>query len=308
VVITGIITFLFSFIGVLLVIIISKRENAFQPIHELAPEGHKQKAKTPTMGGIAFLLAICTAPAIFSSMTGYAVGLEIWWLILVLNVNFFIGLIDDLLSLSSKKNKGLSAKAKFRLQWIVAGALVILAHFFLFSLHPFEILVYSFLMVASSNACNLTDGLDGLLGGSVVISLLGFSLIFLYTTPLPSVAQFTIFAMCAVAGFLLLNLPKAKCFMGDSGSLQLGALLAGLTLLSQNPYLLLGLGVVYVIETASVIIQVTSFKLTGKRIFLMSPLHHHFELMGLSERSIIVIFYAFGLLGLIITMGFYGPF
>jgi len=304
--IVGIITFLSSHILVWAVIILSKRSGSFQPIHELTPEGHKTKAKTPTLGGIALLISISNAPFVYMLITDTLLSLSTAWLLVVVNSFAYIGLIDDLLSLSSKKNKGLSARMKFLLQWVIACILVGLAHVMIFPLNPVEWLIYAFLFVASSNACNLTDGLDGLLGGCAMISVLGFFLIFSNTLAMSDASNFTLYTLAAIGGFLLLNLPKAKCFMGDTGSLQIGAILAGFTLLSKNPYILLGLGVVYVVETLSVMIQVASFKLTGKRVFLMSPLHHHFELLGLGERSIILIFYIFAAIGFVITMWFYG--
>lgn len=278
-----------------------------QTIREEGPASHMQKAGTPTMGGLIFFFSITLTTIILSVVYGMwtpTIGI----LLLVFVGYALIGFLDDFIIVVMKRNLGLTSIQKLMGQ-IVVG---IIAYFLLqmtdysttltipftslsIDLGIFYVLFLVFWLVGFSNAVNLTDGLDGLVAGSTVISFGAFALLAFFVERL-DVAFFAIIVVGAMLGFLYFNRKPAKVFMGDTGSLALGGLLAMISIVLDMELLLLFIGIVYVAETLSVMIQVTSFKLTGRRIFKMSPLHHHFELSGWSERKVVYVFWAVGLI------------
>jgi phospho-N-acetylmuramoyl-pentapeptide-transferase len=311
-----------------------------QRIREDGPQGHMEKMGTPTMGGIviiagmivAYLFARIEFPDVTAAglaAIGVAIGLAV------------VGATDDLIKIHARRSLGLNKMAKIAGQALVAvgfGAVVIhWAHV------PPDLsfirdtglalgvgfYVWVFVMVAaSSNGVNLTDGLDGLASGSSALVLAAYVIISFWEfrhscalRPVPSacyhigvgpaldVAIVAAGAMGAVAGFLWWNAAPAKIFMGDTGALAIGGLLAALAIVTSTQLLLLILGGLYALVTTSVIVQVTAFRLTGKRVFRMAPLHHHFELVGWPEFTVIVRFWI--LAGLAVAFGlglFYADF
>jgi len=275
-----------------------KQFKIYQKIYNLSPEAHQQKQKTPSFGGISILLIFFIGMIIFGLFS-----LVSLWLFLLFFCFAAIGFFDDLLSILKKENKGFSAKQKFLLQ--VATSFIFL---FLYAvlIHPLGLIMfffYWFIFVGASNATNLTDGLDGLLSGLSIISLVGFMILF-YKSGNIELVQLSLVFIISLIGFLSLNKYPAKIFMGDTGSLAIGALIAGLSLALNNPWILIPLGLVYILETLSVILQVGSYKIFKKRIFKMSPLHHHFELLGFSEVKVVFLFWGIGLIGLLVSLVF----
>jgi phospho-N-acetylmuramoyl-pentapeptide-transferase len=266
-----------------------RRGAVFQKIYELGPESHQSKAQTPSFGGVGIFLTVSFGLVLFQTFS-----MEVMWAYSVFSLFFVIGLLDDLMSLTKNKNAGFSARQKFLLQTIGASFFIFVFHILIMPLNLASVAVFIFLIVGSSNATNLTDGVDGLLSSLGVITLIGFSLLFFNSNG-------GLFFLCVIVGisllsFLVFNRHPAKLFMGDTGSLALGALFASFTVLLNDPWPLLSFGGVYVIETLSVILQVASFKANKKRLFLMSPLHHHFELLGFSECKIVMIFSSIALI------------
>jgi len=270
-----------------------------QSIRECGPKEHLKKSGTPTMGGLMILLAIVTATVFWSKLTPEIL------IALVLTVGHgVIGFIDDFIKVVLKRNLGLTARQKLLMQFLLAGLYLLYlettpGHNFSVWIPGTEITIdlglgyYLFaflLLVGTTNAVNLTDGLDGL-ASSVTIPV---SLVFSYVAFTVGNSGLGIFAMTlagACLGFLLFNRYPAKVFMGDTGSLALGGAIAAIALLTKTELLLVIIGGVYVAEALSVIIQVTYFKQTGgKRIFRMSPLHHHFELGGWKETKVVYVF------------------
>ncbi len=270
-----------------------RRLNNTQTIYELSPASHQKKNGTVSMGGVGIVG--------FSCMAWLGLGLgqnpKVAFLSAVAILFGLIGLIDDLASKLKGKNAGLSPRQKFLAQTIVGGGLVGAFHIWISPLAPWEMGIYWVMFNGVSNATNLTDGLDGLLGGLSIITLIGFW-IALVGVGLSAVANATVILIAVVSAFLVFNIHPARLFMGDTGSLALGALFVALAMMIQNPWALLVLGVVYLVETLSVMIQVAVYKRTGKRVFKMAPLHHHFELSGLTEWQVVGLFWGIGLLGL----------
>lgn len=268
-----------------------------QNIRKEGPKSHLKKAGTPTIGGLIFLISICVVMICMRySLTDKAM------VVLYGTLAFgLIGFLDDLLKIIHKENEGLTAKQKFILQIIFSIAIAVYGYKVLGTtvLIPFTdfqwnmgILYIPFVILyfaAVTNAVNLTDGLDGL-ATSVTIIVLTFIAIFAYKVDMMSVSVFTVGLIGALLGFLRFNAFPAKVFMGDTGSLALGGAIGTLMLVLKSPFLVIIIGGIYVMETLSVIIQVTSFKLTGKRVFKMSPIHHHFEQCGWSEVKIVTVF------------------
>ncbi len=277
-----------------------------QSIREEGPKSHQKKSGTPTMGGVMILLAIVIATIImvaqYSNLT-----VEIYLLLLV-TVGFgILGFLDDFIKVVLKRNLGLTSKQKLIGQLIVAVIFYIVINQLNFSTEiaipgtDFGIdigILYLpliiFMLVGASNAVNLTDGLDGLLAGTAAIAFGAYAVI-AFNAEQIEVALFCAAVVGAVLGFLVFNAHPAKVFMGDTGSLALGGAIAAVAILTKMEILLVIIGGVFVIETLSVIIQVISFKTRGKRIFKMSPLHHHYELSGWSEWRVVVTFWLVGL-------------
>lgn len=268
-----------------------------QNIRKEGPKSHQKKSGTPTMGGIIFFISVTVTMLI---MGHKATDQEM--IILYSLIAFgFIGFLDDILKIIHKDNLGLRAKQKMILLILFSLALAwygykyvgttILIPFTDFQLDmgilyiPFIIIYYA----AVTNAVNLTDGIDGL-ATSVTVIVLTFFAIIGFKTGNSGVAVFSIALAGALLGFLKFNAFPAKIFMGDTGSLALGGAIGTIALMLKMPLFLLIVGGMYVVETLSVIIQVTSFKLTRKRVFKMAPIHHHFEQLGWSEVKIVTIF------------------
>ncbi|MFY0545564.1 phospho-N-acetylmuramoyl-pentapeptide-transferase [Brevibacillus sp. H7] len=273
-----------------------------QSIREEGPQTHQKKAGTPTMGGTIILLALIFTVLKFANVT-----MEIFFLMLVTLGYGLIGFMDDFIKISKKRNLGLTAKQKFAGQILLAvGAYYLLQQMgHDTSLHlpgtPWKIqlgILYFpfllFLLVGTTNAVNITDGLDGLLAGTGAIAFGAYAIIAWLSTNLET-AIFSAAVVGAVLGFLVFNAHPARVFMGDTGSLALGGALAGIAIMTKTELLLAVIGGVFVVETLSVILQVVSFKTRGKRIFRMSPLHHHFELTGWSEWRVVVTFWLVGM-------------
>lgn len=300
-----------------------KRISFTQQIRDDGPQSHLKKSGTPTMGGIIIILSIlCTV-----LMWGDLWNMYVWVIILSLVGYGGIGLLDDYLKVVKKNSRGLRACYKFGAQIFLALAIGVLLYFnpkdpyadvlnipffkrWLFDLGwfyiPFSILV----IVGSSNAVNLTDGIDGLAIGLVAIALIA-NMILVYISGNAKFAQYLqvlylqgtgeLTVICgamlgASLGFLWFNSYPADVFMGDVGSLGLGGALGTLAIITKHELVLAIVGGIFVIETLSVVFQVASFRLTGKRIFRMAPIHHHFELEGWHESKVIIRFWIIGIM------------
>lgn len=287
-----------------------KKFHARQSEREEGPESHKYKAGTPTMGGILILTALVVSCLIFNPMDlrkGLALFLTLG--------HGIIGFLDDSIKAVKHRNLGLTAKQKLAGQFVMAAVFCfILKEYLNFPTTvwiPFTtwnvdlgMLYYVFvfvMIVGTSNAVNLTDGLDGLAAGSCAITSVAYVVI--------SVAlgyvNFAVFSAAltgACLGFLFYNQHPAKMFMGDTGSLALGGALAAMAILTKTELLLIIAGGLYVIEALSVIIQVVSFKTRGVRVFKMSPIHHHFELSGWSEVKVVTVFWSFSAIMAILSI------
>ncbi len=268
-----------------------------QNIREEGPKSHLKKAGTPTMGGIMFILST-TIVMIIMSDSFTEKGLIALYSLIAFG---FIGFLDDLLKILKKQSEGLKAWQKMILLLIVSGAFgyysyVNLPHdivipFTDFKLPlgvlyvPFVIFVYA----AMTNAVNLTDGLDGL-ASTVSVLVLTFFGVLTFLIKDYSLTMFSVALIAGLVGFLRFNAYPAKVFMGDTGSLAIGGAITTIAIISGYPLLIVIVGGIYVVEALSVIIQVTSFKLTGKRVFKMAPIHHHFEQCGWNEVKVVTVF------------------
>ena len=269
-----------------------------QYIKDVAPEGHAQKAGTPTTGGVFIVVAIIISSIITLLL---AQRLNSKALIILITLFFYslAGFQDDFLKIKGKANKGLSARGKFLRQVGIAllpALFVTLEHltnirigYTYYELGWFYPFLAVFLITGFSNAYNLTDGLDGLAASSGIPVFIACAII-AEALQYHEVAIISIATAGALIGFLKYNKAKAKVFMGDTGSLAIGGLLGTLAVVGKFEFCLIILSGLFIIETMSVIIQVASFKLTGKRVFKMAPIHHHFELEGWSEKKIVVYF------------------
>lgn len=290
-----------------------------EQIRDVVPSVHKAKAGTPTMGGILILIALVAPTLLWADLTNRYI-----WVILLVTLSFgFLGFVDDYLKLKGRgKSSGLSISTKFACQCTIALAAGLylylnpsnsytteLAIPFLKNVSPnlgwlyvpFCILV----IVGTSNSVNLTDGLDGLAIGPLIIAATTYAGIayvtgharfaeYLMIINVKGAGELTIFCSAMIGagmGFLWFNTYPAQVFMGDIGSLSLGAALGTVALLTKHELILVLIGGLFVIETVSVIIQIISFRLSGRRVFAMAPIHHHFELKGWAEPKIIVRFW-----------------
>ncbi|MDR2341457.1 MAG: phospho-N-acetylmuramoyl-pentapeptide-transferase [Campylobacteraceae bacterium] len=306
----------------------AKKRKASQPIYELAPSTHKCKNDTPTMGGLVFIGATLFATLLCTKLNNiYVVGA-----ILALVLFGLIGLKDDLSKIIGGKNgAGLKAKTKFFLQCTAAATICAVLFWYselttelympfykkpLFDLCYLALFFWVFVLVSSSNAVNLTDGLDGLATVPSIFSLLTLG-IFVYVCGNAVFSSYLLLPkvmgagevlivvtslMGSLVGFLWYNCYPAQVFMGDSGSLSVGAFIGYSAVISKNEFLLILIGFVFVMETISVILQVGSFKTRKKRVFLMAPIHHHFEIKGWAENKIIVRFWIIALLSNLLAL------
>ncbi len=293
-----------------------KSKKMGQKILDIGPRWHKSKEGTPTMGGLAFLAASAIAVAVIAVLAPvyYSVKQLLPFFIVYAYglLNGLIGIIDDRAKLRKKQNEGLTAPQKFLLQ-LIAAALFLIAltltgvistslvipFFGVVELGFFYYVIALLLLTGVVNAVNLTDGIDGLASSvTFVVGLFFAAISYLFvvsdlpsaSTPLSLVSAVLI---GSTVGFLVYNFYPARVFMGDTGSLFLGGLVVGGAFLMGAPLLVILFGIVYICETASVILQVLYFKLThGKRLFLMAPIHHHFEKCGWSEVKIVGVFSA----------------
>lgn len=293
-----------------------KKLQISQVVRTDGPKSHLSKSGTPTMGGVVILFCVIISTLLWSDLS----NTYVWILIFVMSFYGLTGWIDDLLKIKKSNSKGIGAKSKFLLQ--VFGVIC----FFIFSIlftdlsfnlkFPFfktlsielgflAIFLYLLVIVGSSNAVNLTDGLDGLAIGPVMTTALSLMVLsycsghyniseYLQIPFVKESGEISIFCSAVVMsglGFLWFNTYPAQVFMGDTGSLSLGASLGAVAIFTKNEILLVVIGGVFVLEAISVMVQVVSFKLTGKRMFRMAPLHHHFELKGWAEPKVIVRFW-----------------
>jgi len=308
------VSFLLAVIAGPLCIPLLRRLKFGQQIRQDGPQGHLKKAGTPTMGGIIILLAFTLSFLKFSVMnTDFIV-------LLVATLGFgLVGFLDDYIKIVFKRSLGLTAMQKLFGQLlfavIVCALLISNNHSTVIAIPGtsvawdfgwFYYVFITLMMLAISNAVNFTDGLDGLLSGVSAIAFGAFAVIAMqvegHASAIAAAAM-----IGAVLGFLVYNAHPAKVFMGDSGSLGIGGAIAAIAILTKTELLFIIIGGIFVIEMLSVILQVGSFKLRGKRIFKMSPIHHHFELSGWSEWRVVITFWIVGLLlaglGLYINKG-----
>lgn len=285
-----------------------------QEIRDEGPQWHNIKAGTPTMGGVVFLIASIIT-AIWVGLWQHQLTPSLSILLFILALYGLLGFLDDFIKIFKKRNMGLNSLQKLIGQ--IIGGIIFYVVFLMegnenvlnvfgYSL-PLSYLYGAFAvvwLVGFSNAVNLTDGIDGLVSGLGTISFATYAIIAWHQN------QIDVLILClsvigGLIGFFLYNHKPAKIFMGDVGSLALGGLLAAISIMLHQEWTLLLIGLVYVIETASVMLQVTSFKLTGKRIFKMSPIHHHFEMSGWTEWKIDGVFWLVALACSALTLVIY---
>lgn len=308
---------------------LKSKQGEGQPIRTDGPETHLAKKGTPTMGGVIIL-----ASFFISSLLWADLGNAFVWIVLFVTAGFgLVGFADDYLKLTKRNTKGVSGKLRLAIQGsisLIAAVLITnltpppLSHAVAF---PFlkdallniglgYIIFAAFVMVGSANAVNLTDGLDGLASVPVILAAGSFGLIsylvgnaifsgYLQIHHVPNSGELAVLCGALVGaclGFLWYNTPPAQVFMGDTGSLSLGGAIGTMAVITKHEVVLAIIGGLFVVETLSVMIQVASFKLTGKRVFKMAPLHHHFEKLGWSEPTVVIRFwiiaFIFALIGL----------
>lgn len=304
--------FIFAIICGLIIIPILKKINFRQHVSATIGERHQKKEGTPTMGGVIFIF-----PVIITILLLYIRGSITFNFNLVIVMFVFLsyallGFIDDWLKVRYNNNKGLRISTKFLLQMCIA-----LVFFYIFMKNGGEPILkitslnlvlpmgwafglfILFLLVGSSNAVNITDGLDGLCGGLSVIAFFAFGIITWSTTWMEGYQEIAIFCFVLVGsllGFLLFNSNPAKVFMGDLGSLALGGAMASVAIITRHELSLALIGGVFAVETLSSMIQIIAIRKFNKKVFKMAPLHHHFEQLGWSERDIVKVFYVVGLI------------
>ena len=276
-----------------------------QNIRQEGPKSHLKKAGTPTMGGVLFIISSIIA-VLVSGLAGFVFTNEIILLVLGSTAFGLVGFLDDYIKFFKHRNLGLRAYQKLVLQMLfsaliayfaykLAGTMVYIPFYKEVDLGKWVILLNFFILVASTNAVNLTDGLDGLATGVMSIILLTLAIYSLKISNMTTYA-YSIIMFASLLGFLIFNKYPAQIFMGDTGSLFLGGVLAIITILLGLHFYMIIYALLLIMETLSVIIQVAVFKKTGKRVFLMSPLHHHFEMKGMKETKVVVMFCAWTLI------------
>jgi phospho-N-acetylmuramoyl-pentapeptide-transferase len=298
---------------------LKSKQGEGQPIRLDGPEGHLIRKKgTPTMGGFLILAALIGSTLLWAELTNFFV-----WIVLFVTAGFgVVGFFDDYRKLTKRSSAGLSGRRKLLVEMLIAAiacvAIVLVTEnqygtkfalpfikTLVFDLGWFILPVAIFVVVGASNAVNLTDGLDGLAIVPSMIAAASFGLIayltgnlvfanYLQIQHVPGTGELAVFCGALVGaglGFLWFNAPPAMVFMGDTGSLAIGAALGAIAVITKNEIVLAIIGGVFVLETVSVIVQVGSFKLTGKRVFRMAPIHHHFEKKGWQEPTIVIRFW-----------------
>ena len=297
---------------------LKSKQGEGQPIRTDGPEGHLKKKGTPTMGGFLILMALSVSTLVWMDLSNGFV-----WVTLFVTMGFgLVGFVDDYRKLTRRSHHGVSGRKRLLIEGLIAAvaAIVIvqltgegLSTKFalpflknaLFDLGIFFVPVAMFVIVGASNSVNLTDGLDGLAIVPAMIAAASFGLIaylagnvvyanYLQIHHVPGTGELLVFCSALIGaglGFLWFNAPPAMVFMGDTGSLAIGAALGTFSVATKNEVVLAIIGGVFVLETVSVIVQVASFKLTGKRVFRMAPIHHHFEKKGWHEPTIVIRFW-----------------
>ena len=307
--ITALVSFIITAVlGILLIPVLDKLKFG-QRVRDDGPQSHLKKMGTPTMGGIIFIPAIALATLLFSDINVDTVAL-----IFIITGFGLIGFADDFIKISKERSLGLRANQKLLFQLLLSAGLMI--YIFAYYAKPTEIIIplhhlrldlglfyipfTVFLILGTVNSVNLTDGLDGLVSGIIAIIACFYTALLAQSNL--NLAIFSSAVTGGCLGFLLFNRHPARVFMGDTGSLGLGGALAAITVLSRSHLFLAIIGIIFIIETLSVILQVLSFKFTGKRILKMSPIHHHFELCGWSERKVVHTFWLITLIAGILAL------
>ncbi len=304
--------FIISVIAGVVFIPFLKKLNVKQNVSIFLRGKHKEKNGTPTMGGLIFIIPTIVTVLILILMNKIDFSENLFIVMFVFVAYALLGFLDDYLSIKRRNNEGLT-----EIQKLFGQLLIALIFFYIYlksgskpvlDIHTLNITIdmgwfygvfLLFVLVASSNAVNLTDGLDGLAGGLSAIAFLAFALISWNSKWVDGSQDIAIFCFVLVGsllGFLLYNTHPAKVFMGDTGSLSLGATLASIAIITDHEITLIIVAGVFVIETLVCIIQMASIFLTGKKVFLMAPLHHHFEKLGWDERDIVKMFWTVGML------------
>lgn len=312
--------FFLSLVCAVFLIPILKKMKAEQSLSTYLRDAHKKKQGTPTMGGFIFILPTLLAMILLFLTHKITFNYSILIVLLTFVGYALIGFVDDYLIIKRHNNKGLTEKQKLLMQLLIS-----LVFFYLFMISGNEPLLWIhtlhikidigwlyglfilFVLLASSNAVNLTDGLDGLAGGLSAIAYLTFGIIAFGTGWLEGYETIGIFCFLlfgSILGFLIFNVSPAKVFMGDTGSLCLGATLGAIAILTRHELLLVLIGIVFVMETISCILQRYYYKLTHKRLFPMAPIHHTFEKKGWNERDIVKLFWIIGLVGSMLALAF----
>lgn len=305
-------------IGPRLIRWLKSKQGEGQPIREDGPETHYKKRGTPTMGGLMILISGIVSTLLWADLT----NVYTWVVLAVMTAFGLVGFADDFQKLTQRNVRGVPAKVRLGVQAIIAGVASYTIIQFTDPVHATSVAVpffkdlwiplggafiafAIFVIVGASNAVNLTDGLDGLATVPVLIVCLCFGLIaylvgnavfanYLQIVHVPGAGELSVFCGALVGsclGFLWFNTPPAQVFMGDTGSLALGSAIGTVSIIIKHEVVLAIIGGLFVIETVSVIVQVASFKLTGRRVFRMAPLHHHFEKLGWSEPTVVIRFW-----------------
>ncbi len=305
-------------IGPRLIRWLKHKQHGGQPIRDDGPESHLSKKGTPTMGGLMMLFAVTISTVLWADITNHYV-----WIVLFVTLGYgFLGFMDDYLKVSKKNHKGLSGKKKLIGQFLIGAVaaywitLVTPAHLnhhlafpfvkdYLLNLGMLYIPFVIVVLVGASNAVNLTDGLDGLAIVPIMIAAACFGLIaylignavyahYLHFDLVPGSGELAVFCAALIGaglGFLWFNAPPAMVFMGDTGSLAFGGSLGAIAVIVKHEIVLAIIGGLFVVEALSVMIQVASFKMTGKRVFRMAPIHHHYEKLGWKEPTVVIRFW-----------------
>ena len=309
--------FVSSAIFGLIMIPVLKRFNIKQKINVFLEEKHKEKQGVPTMGGLIFIIPTIAATLLLLLLGKIHYSSNLLIVLVVFASYALLGFLDDFLSIKRRRNEGLTV-----LQKLIGQLLIAILFFIIFIKNGGKtaLTIYTlgveidmgfiygafilFVLIAASNAVNITDGLDGLAGGLSVMSFLAFALISFGSTWVIGYSDIAIFCFILVGGFLLYNTYPAKVIMGDTGSLTLGGTLAAVAIITNHELTLVIVAGVFVIETLVCIIQIIAGRYFGKKVFLMAPLHHHFEKLGWEERDIVKLFWTVGLLLSMAAIGF----